>query len=151
VTRPVPAELPHLLAPFPDHVAEIVLALRARVLAQVPNAHEIVWDATNTVSLVYAPSSRWQDGIVHIPAYAQHANLGFNDGAGLDDPDRRLVGTGTRIRHVTFRTVDEVGAPWIDDYLRAALRQAGLDPDIGDGGTTLRTSTGPKRRPGSAE
>jgi len=103
MTRPVPAELPALLAPFPDHVGEIVLALRARVLALVPNAHEIVWDATNAVSLVYAPSSRWQDGIVHIPVYTQHANLGFHNGASLDDSDGRLVGTGKRIRHVTFR------------------------------------------------
>jgi hypothetical protein len=147
MTRRVPPEVLEFLEPFPDGVAEIVLALRTRVLASMPNAHEIVWDATNAVSLVYAPATRWQDGVVHIATYAKHANLGFNDGASLDDPARVLVGTGSRIRHVTLRSLDDVAAPWVDGYLRAALAHAGLDASMGDGGTTVRASHGPKRRP----
>jgi hypothetical protein len=34
---------------------------------------------------VYTPTTRWQDGVCHIAAYSTHANLGFNDGAALDD------------------------------------------------------------------
>jgi len=60
MTRPVPPELLEFLEPFPDDVAGIGLALRTRVLGSMPCAHEIVWDATNAVSLVYAPSARWQ-------------------------------------------------------------------------------------------
>jgi hypothetical protein len=145
--RPAPPELLEFLEPFPDDVSEIVLALRGRVLMAMANAHETVWDATNAVSLAYSPSTRWQDGIVHIATYAKHANLGFNDGASLDDPARVLSGTGARIRHVTCRSLDDVGAPWVDDYLRAALAHAGLDASMGDGGTTVRVSRGPKRRP----
>src|SRR6185503_1986161 len=121
MTRPVPPELLEFLEPFPDDVAEIGLALRTRVLGSMPCAHEIVWDATNAVSLVYAPSARWQDGVVHIATYTKHVNLGFNDGASLDDPSGLLRGTGSRIRHVTCRSVDDVAAAWVDDYLHAAL------------------------------
>lgn len=113
----------------------------------MPNAHEFAWDATNAVSLVYAPASRWQDAVCHIATYAKHANLGFNNGAALPDPLGVLAGTGTRIRHVTFRTTAEVEATWIDDYVRAAIANANLTPDMGDGGTTVRVSEGPKRRP----
>lgn len=147
MTRPAPPELLELLAPFPDGVAEIALALRGRVLISMPNAHETVWDATNALSLVYAPTTRWQDGVVHIATYAKHANLGFNDGASLDDPAGVLRGTGSRIRHVTFRSLDDVAGPWVDGYVRAALAQAGLDRNMGDGGETVRASSGPKRRP----
>jgi hypothetical protein len=35
----------------------------------------------------------------------------------------------------------------VDEYLAAALAQAGLDKGMGDHGTTIRVSKGPKRRP----
>jgi hypothetical protein len=145
--RPVPPELTRFLAPFSDDVQEIALGLRGRVLALIPDAHEFVWDATNAVSLVYAPSTRWQDGVAHIATYARRVNLGFNNGASLADPLGILAGSGKRIRHVSFDSVVDVEAAWIDDYLRAALGQAGLTTSMGDGGTTIRESKGPKRRP----
>jgi hypothetical protein len=152
VDRPVPPELPGYLGPFPDDLAEIVHLLRERIFGVMPNAHEVVWDAANAVSLVYAPSRRWQDGVCHIAVYSEHVNLGFNHGAALPDPWDVLRGTGKRIRHATFRNVEEVDVLWIDQYLQAALSHAGGAPDMGDGGTTVRVSSGIKRRPrGSAD
>ena len=145
--RPVPPDLIEFLAPFSDDVQEIALGLRGRVLAVMPEAHEVVWDATNAVSLVYTPSTNWQDGVVHIASYAKRVNLGFNDGSSLADPFGILTGTGARIRHVSFHAVADVDAEWVDDYLAAALAQAGLDGGMGDHGTTIRVSAGPKRRP----
>lgn len=145
--RPAPTELHELVACFDDDLVELALRLRARVLTVVPRAHETVWDATNAVSLVYSPTPRWQDGIVHIATYGTRVNLGFNDGATLPDPRLLLTGTGSRIRHVSFRTATEADAPWIDEYVAAAAAQAGLDAAMGDGGTTIRVSKGPKRRP----
>lgn len=146
--RPAPRELLDFLAPFADDVQQIALALRARLLESMPNFHEFVWDATNAVSLAYTPSNRWQDAVVHVATYTKHVNLGFNDGASLPDPLGILVGTGSRIRHVSFGSLADVGAPWVEDYLSAALAHAGLAADAGDGGTTVRVSKGPKRRPG---
>jgi hypothetical protein len=145
--RPVPAELVDFLAPFPDGVQELALGLRERVLTVMPNAHEFVWDATNAVSLAYTPTTRWQDSVVHIASYAKWVNLGFNEGASLDDPLGILVGTGGVIRHVRFVAIGDLEAVWLDDYLRAALDNAGCRADMGDGGTTVRVSEGPKRRP----
>jgi hypothetical protein len=151
VVRAAPPELDEFLAAFPDDVAEIVHRLRGRILAVVPNANEFVWDATNAVSLVYTPTARWQDGICHIATYSKHANLGFNDGASVPDPQGVLQGTGARIRHATFAAVDDVDAPWLEAYLRAAVTQAGLTTAMGDRATTIRISAGPKRRPGAVE
>ncbi len=129
---------------------EVVLRLRERVLGVVPYAHEVVWDAANAVSLVLAPSSRWQDGVCHLAAYARHANLGFNEGASLDDPLGVLEGAGKHIRHVTFASPAAVdAAPWIEEYVRAAVAQAGESEQMGDRGTTIRVMDGPKRRPGA--
>jgi hypothetical protein len=119
------------------------------VLVVIPRAHEIVWDATNAVSIVHGNSERWrEEAITHIAVYAKHANLGFNDGATLTDPSRVLSGSGSRIRHVTFRRVADVeSAAWIEDYVREAVAAAGYGTDLGDGGTTVRRSEGTKRRP----
>ena len=69
-------------------------------------------------------------------------------GASIDDPLGFLVGTGAHVRHVRFSAVGDVESAWLDDYLRAALDSAGCRADMGDGGTTVRVSAGPKRRPG---
>jgi hypothetical protein len=120
-------------------VHELALGLRARVLTVMPNAHEFVWDGTNAVSLAYTSTTRWQDGVVHIASYAKWVNL--------DDPMGILVGTGAHIRHVRFSAIRDLDAAWLDDYLRAALDNAGCRADMGDGGTTVRMSVGPERRP----
>lgn len=149
MTRPVPAELREFLSPYPGEVARVALALRDRVLALLPSAHEIVWDATNAVSIVHGHSERWSEtAISHIAVYSGHVNLGFNNGAALPDPLHLLAGTGSRVRHVTFRSVEQVAsADWIDHYVLAAAAAAGFGDDLGDGGTTIRRSAGPKRRP----
>ena len=85
---------------------------------------------------------------MHVASYSKHVNLGFNDGATLADPEGVLSGNGSRIRHVRFRSLEDTAAPWIDDYVRAALAQAGIDRKAGAGGTTVRVMSGPKRRPG---
>jgi hypothetical protein len=115
----------------------------------MPRVHEIVWDATNAVSIVHGASAEWRDdAITHIAAYTKHVNLGFNDGATLPDPRGVLAGSGSRIRHVTsFRLAEVDAATWIEDYVAEAIAVAGFASDLGDGRTTVRRSEGPKRRP----
>ncbi len=148
--RKPPPELDGFLSPFDEALGETVLRLRDRVLSVMPNAHEVVWDAVNAVSIAFTPTTRWQDGICHIATYSKHANLGFNEGASHPDPMSILQGTGNHIRHVTFRTPDDASpakAPWIEDYLRTAMKAAGMKLDEGDRGTTIRIMQGTKRRP----
>ena len=133
VTRPVPTELREFLAPFPVDVADVALALRDRVLAVLPTAHEIVWDATNAVSIGHGHSERWrEDAVTHIAVYTKHVNLGFNEGASLPDPRKVLVGSGAKVRHVTFRSLEEVAAAdWVDDYVLAAVAAGGAHGGVG--------------------
>lgn len=136
------------LSLFDEEVMEVALALRARVLEVLPNLHEVVWDAVNAVTVAYTPTTRWQDGICHTPAYTKHVNLGFNEGATLPDPQGVLTGTGKHIRHATMRSVEDVAsAAWIPRYLKTAAAQAGLPLDAGDRGLTVKVMAGPKRRP----
>ena len=147
VPRGVPPELEEFLKPFPSAVRDTALQLRKRVLANVPLAHETVWDASNAVSIAFSSAAKRGTDLCHVAVYSKHVNLGFAEGAILPDPLGLLTGTGTRIRHATFRHPEQTSAGWIDDYIQAALSVAGLTEITGDGGTTIRVMQGPKRRP----
>jgi hypothetical protein len=127
-----------LLDRFTDDVQEIVCCLRGRVLAVAPNACEIVADVGYTVSLQYGPDDKGGHAFCYIAGYSKHANLGFQGGAGLPDPEGVLEGSGAQMRHVKFATVGQTRAPWVDDYLEAALAVRGLGPRIGDGRSLVR-------------
>lgn len=138
VTRPLPEQAARLLDRFTDQVQEVILGLRKRVLAVAPNAAEIITDVGYTVSLQYGPEDKVGKAFCYIAGFSDHANLGFQRGRGLPDPRRVLEGTGARMRHIKFATVAQTQAPWLDQYLEAALAQSGLDFLSGDGQSTTR-------------
>lgn len=145
--RPPASELLEFLAAFDAKIAELALAMRAKVIAIAPLANETDWDAYNAVSVVFHYPPKWQDGsFCHIAVYAKHVNLGFNEGASLDDPAGVLQGKGASIRHITLRTVADVDAPYIEPYLRAAIALAGGTIDQKPQ-TTIRRMNSGRRRP----
>jgi hypothetical protein len=149
MARRLPAEASRLLGRFSGDAFEVVCRLRSRVLDTAPRAHETVFDAGYTVSLLYGPDDRFRS-VVYIAGFSDHANLGFSRGATLPDPAGVLVGTGRQMRHVKFFTPEETAAGWLPGYLESALAAAGLGTDMGDGRTTLggRGSSKPASTPG---
>jgi hypothetical protein len=137
-TRPLPNHAAGLLDRFDDDVQEIIRRLRERVLAVTPSASEIITDVGYTVSLQYGPDDKVGHAFCYIAGFSKHANLGFQAGARLPDPEHVLEGTGAQMRHIKFATVTQTGAPWVDDYLEAALAMRGLDSRIGNGRSTTR-------------
>src|ERR1041385_5180667 len=97
---PPPAALKKFLKPYDREVRDLALGLRALVLEEMAPCYENIYDAYSAVAIGYGASDRLSDGILHIAVYTTGANLGFNDGATLDDPKDILEGTGNRIRHI---------------------------------------------------
>ena len=79
------------------------------------------------MAIGYGTSERLSDGIFHIAVYSKHVNLGFNDGATLDDPKNILQGAGNRIRHITIRTPEDLKRPELRAYIRRARKKAVAD------------------------
>jgi len=65
-----------------------------------------------------------RDGIFHIAVYSNHVNLGFNDGASLDDPKGILQGSGKVIRHITMKASEDLERPELRAYIRRARKKA---------------------------
>jgi hypothetical protein len=117
-------ELLVLLAERDPAVAKLALALRALILERAPAARETVYDAGYTVAVHFSFTDRWQDAFCYVAVYARHVNLGFNRGTDLPDPERRLRGTGKRMRHLKVRTQDDLGQQYLRGLLDAATAKA---------------------------
>ena len=70
--------------------------------------------------------------VVYIMDAADHVNLGFYDGVDLEDPGKRLDGTGKRLRHAKVFSVAQARDP----ALRTLVREA----------AAFRVSGGPRKR-----
>lgn len=144
--RPLPDAGSKLLARLPANVRALMLQLRGRILEVMPRAHEVVVDVGYTVALRYGPDDKMKSAFLYITGFAAHSNLGFLKGAAMNDPDHVLEGTGAGMRHVKFRTAEELeAAKWLDRYLQAALIHAGLSPHLGDAQTEVRPRNGESR------
>lgn len=104
----------HLDATAPA-VAQIARALRLTVLEGFPEAVETFDRADGLLAIGRGRSMR--DFLFAIIPHTSHVNLQLADGVELPNPDRRIEGTGKRIRHVKVRSVEDAQAPW----LRAAI------------------------------
>jgi hypothetical protein len=124
--RPPPALL-KFLKPYDREIRDVALKLRELMLAEMAPCYENIYDAYSAVAIGYGTSDRLGDGIFHIAVYSKHVNLGFNDGAKLDDPKGILQGTGNRIRHITMRTPEDIARPEIRSYIRRARKKALAD------------------------
>ena len=141
--RPLPQSGLSLLARFPEPVRAVVLQLRSRILAVMPRAHEVVVDVGYTVTLRYGPDDKMKAACFYIAGFAGHANLGFLNGAAMNDPDHVLEGSGAAMRHVKFESPEQIAAAkWLERYLMTALLHAGLSPASGDARTEVRPRNG---------
>ena len=121
---PPPTALIKFLKPYDREVRDVALKLRALVLEEMAPCYENIYDAYSAVAIGYGTSDRLRDGIFHIAVYSNHVNLGFNDGASLDDPKGILQGSGKLIRHITIETAEELKRPELRAYIRRARKKA---------------------------
>src|SRR5437660_9057580 len=124
MTHPAPAALIKFLKPYDREIQDLALKLRALVLEEMAPCYENIYDAYSAVAIGYGTSDRLRDGIFHIAVYSKHVNLGFNDGATLDDPKGILQGAGNRIRHITIKTPADLKRPEVRSYIRRARKKA---------------------------
>jgi hypothetical protein len=123
---PPPAALVKFLKPYDHEIQSLALKLRALVLEEMAPCHENIYDAYSAVAIGYGFSDRLRDGVFHVAIYSKHVNLGFNEGATLDDPLGILEGSGKQIRHIPIRTPADLARPEIRTYIRRA-RQVALE------------------------
>ena len=51
-----------------------------------------------------------------------YVTLGFNDFRKLDDPDGKLEGTGSSMRHIKLKTASDIDAVLLEKWFKAAAQ-----------------------------
>ncbi len=127
-SRPIHPDFMRLLDLKDQHVIALFADLREFILAQYPNANELLYH-THALTAVFAISQKLSDAFCHIPIYSEHLNLGFNKGSLLNDPHQLLQGTGKLIRHVPVREPKDYRNPKVKALVKSAIDFALSDMD----------------------
>ena len=120
-----------LLAAYPDEIQAHAATLRAIVRRVVPDAVERVRGGWRLIGYE-VPLGRRHRYFAWIGPEPIHIHLGFEYGAWMADPERRLEGAHLKLRKVrflTFRPEDSIPQQACMDLLREAVRVAALSRD----------------------
>jgi hypothetical protein len=101
-------------------VTHLALAVRELVLAEAPEAEEILYSVYAEV-VVFKIPGRKRGAFCYLAAYANHVNLGFYLGADMPDPHRLLKGTGKKMRHIRFDSPEDLRPRAVRSSVRSAL------------------------------
>jgi hypothetical protein len=124
------------------HIARIIDALREIVLEAAPAAVE---------SIKWGQPIYDQDGpFAFMRAAKQHVTFGFWRGSNIPDPDARLEGSGSVMRHLKVRSESDIPAEALTAMIQMAIalnREHG-DPTRTRSGTLRLTSSGRRQSGG---
>lgn len=94
-----------------------------RVVQEVdPNAVEVVRLGDRAATYGVGPQ-KMKEGYAYIIPHKNWVNLGFYQGALLDDPKGLMEGTGKKLRHIKIRSVEEADKKEIRQLLDRALAE----------------------------
>ena len=96
--------------------------LREMVLDVDPEATEVVRLGDNAATYGLGPK-KMSEGYAYIMPHKKWVNLGFYNGAALDDPAGLLEGTGKKLRHVKVRSMEDAEKPVLRSLVAAALAE----------------------------
>lgn len=108
------------ISPPSQHAA--MQRLRAIILEVDPSACEVVRLGDRAATYGVGPK-KMSEGYAYIIPFAAWVNLGFYKGTDLPDPEGLLEGTGSKLRHVKVRSLDDAERPALRALLAAALEE----------------------------
>jgi hypothetical protein len=144
--RPPHDKLLEFLAPYRREITQLALRTREAILKQDPKAIELLYDAYNAVVTAFSLTDRLKGAFCAVAVYRDYVNLGFNYGALLPDPKRRLLGKGVRIRHIRIESPGELNAPEVVELIRQAAFRVPRAAGSKETGRAIVKAIYPKKR-----
>jgi len=144
--RPPHPQLLGFLKAYDRHISDLALALREVILEEFPDASESIYQVY-TVAIWFGFSGKMKDMFCYITTSTGHVNLGFPRGASLPDPNRVLEGDGKIMRHIKFRSQQDVERPFVRRYIQAAMEQAAPVGTVGTGKSVVKSARGAAPKP----
>jgi hypothetical protein len=118
------AQLARFLSRYSPAVQSIAKDALAKMRAMMPGAVEFVYDNYAGLAIRFGPTERPSDAVISVVLYPRWVNLGFLEGALLDDPDHLLRGTGTQFRNIKLTSLADLDRPAVHALVAQAIAQA---------------------------
>lgn len=123
-------QLASFLAKFTPEIAALAEEILQKMRHRYPTALELVYDNYNALAIGFGPSERASEAIFSIALFPKWISLFFLQGAGLPDPDNKLLGSGNLARHIRLPSASTLDEPSVRTLMREAVAGAakGFDP-----------------------
>ena len=142
------ARLAEFMAKYDPEIAKQARAALVKMRKLVPGAVELVYDNYNTLAIGFAPGERASEVVFSIALYPKWVTLFFMQGQGLKDPEKRLAGSGARVRSVRLEqgaaTLEE---PAVRELIAQAMERAKVPIDAKARRRMVIKSVSAKQRP----
>lgn len=142
-----PAEYLKFISCYPEELQTLHREARKKLIKQLPSVVEIIYDATQAVTVGYSFTEKTSDHFIHLPMYGKGINLGFNHGAKLIDVEKRLLGEGSQVRHLKMKDLSLLEDPYVLDLIEQSMAIAPRSEGAVEPRTIIKVMQGAKRRP----
>ena len=113
------------IAKYSPEVRAVARAALAKMRRRLPGAVEFVYDNYNALVIGFGHNERPSDAIFSLVLYPRHVTLCFLEGALLTDPDGRLRGEGSRVRHIRLSGASTLDEAPVQRLLDQAVAESG--------------------------
>lgn len=142
-----PTALIEFLQPYAGEVIDLALAARNLLLEMLWPVNEVHYDANSAVCSGFTYTHSVNDCFANFAVYADHVTLVFGYGVHLSDSERRLKGSGNRVRHIRLEGLRTLMDPYILALIRQASEQAPRPTEPFEPSVIVKIMRGKKRRP----
>jgi hypothetical protein len=133
------AYLDKAISRYSPEVAATARTALTKLRARFPGARQLVYERRQSLPIGFAAAERGP-AIFSLVLYPRWVRFFFLEGVAIDDPQKRLDGTGNQVRSIR---VDANAAILDDPYIRGlmvqALKVAGADLKKGSGQVVLKS------------
>jgi hypothetical protein len=141
------AQLDSFIDKFTPEVAGLTRALLAKMKARLPGAQILVYDNYNALAIGFCRNDKAGQAILSLAVMPRWVTLCFLWGVGLDDPEGRLKGDGSRVRHIRLHTPEALDDPYVQGLIGQALSRTDWPLDPAEPQCLLIRSISAKQRP----
>jgi len=89
-----------------------------------PKGFELVYDNYNALAIALSPTESVKDIVLSIAVYPRWVSLFLMGGPKLPDPEKRLRGSGTTVRHIVLDGAATLDEPAVRALIAAAVKRA---------------------------
>ncbi len=111
-----------IVAMTPEPLRPVTRRLRDLILSVDRDPCVVVRLGDRAATFGVGPK-KMSEGYCYILPYSNWVNLGFYKGTDIDDPDGLLEGTGSKMRHIRVRSLEDCENPSLIVLIRNALQE----------------------------